>query len=160
MIVLASIRLPILIHLFICLFACEILSCFWTCSSFWLTFICLFIVMTKRTMKYMTRMGQNTGMLKNSKNVHVMAITTALVAAYLQGKKTTNKFANIAKNVLFSQIPVVFIAAVILLFSIKGCWYLNWQITFQRFSKGQLSFHWKRVGQIKKWTKGVSYQSY
>jgi len=72
-------------------------------------------------MKYMTRMGQNTGMLKNSKNVHVMAITTALVAAYLQGKKTTNKFANIAKNVLFSQIPVVFIAAVILLFSIKGC---------------------------------------
>jgi len=38
-------------------------------------------------MKYMTRMGQNTGMLKNSKNVHVMATTTALVAAYLQEEK-------------------------------------------------------------------------
>lgn len=44
--------------------------------------------MIKRTMKYMTRMGQNTGMLKNSKNVHVIAITTALVAPYLQGENT------------------------------------------------------------------------
>lgn len=40
--------------------------------------------MTKRTMKYMTRMGQNTGMLKNSKNVHVIAMTIALVAPYLE----------------------------------------------------------------------------
>lgn len=44
--------------------------------------------MIKRTIKYMTKMGQNTGMLKNSKNVHVMAITTALVAAYLKEENT------------------------------------------------------------------------
>lgn len=54
-----------------------------------LTLICLFIVMIKSTIKYMTKMGQNTGMLKNSKNVHAMAITTALVAPYL--KKKTEK---------------------------------------------------------------------
>ena len=48
----------------------------------------------------MTNMGQNTGMLKNSKNVHVMATTTALVAPYLQGENT-NKFVNDKKNILF-----------------------------------------------------------
>ena len=45
--------------------------------------------MIKSTIKYMTKIGQNTGMLKNSKNVHAMAITTALVAPYL--KKKTEK---------------------------------------------------------------------
>ena len=54
-------------------------------------------------MKYMTRMGQNTGMLKNSKNVHVMAITTALVAAYLQGENATSKFFNVKKLPYFSH---------------------------------------------------------
>lgn len=44
--------------------------------------------MTKRTMKYMTKIGQNTGMLKNSKNVHVIAMTIALVAPYLQRENT------------------------------------------------------------------------
>ena len=39
--------------------------------------------MQKSVMKYMTRMGQKTGMLKNWKNVHVKAITVALVAEYL-----------------------------------------------------------------------------
>lgn len=54
-------------------------------------------------MKYMTRMGQNTGMLKNSKNVHVIAITTALVAPYLQGENTADKFIKI-KKISFFQI--------------------------------------------------------
>lgn len=66
-----------------------------------LTFICLFIVMIKRTMKYMTRMGQNTGMLKNSKNVHVIAITTALVAPYLQGQRTENTVCKLYSIQLF-----------------------------------------------------------
>lgn len=56
-----------------------------------LTFICLFIVMTKRTIKYMTKIGQKTGMLKNSKNVHVIAMTIALVAPYLGRENTSNK---------------------------------------------------------------------
>ena len=46
------------------------------------TFICLFIVMQKRVMKYMTRMGQKTGMLKNSQKVQKNAIAVALVAEY------------------------------------------------------------------------------
>ena len=60
-----------------------------SCSSDWrelfflsLTLICRFIVMQKRVMKYMTRMGQKTGMLKKSKNVHVNAMTVAFVAEY------------------------------------------------------------------------------
>lgn len=53
-------------------------------------------------MKYMTNMGQNTGMLKNSKNVHVMATKTALVAPYLQGENTTNKFVNDKKPPYFT----------------------------------------------------------
>ena len=44
--------------------------------------ICLFIVMQKSVMKYMTRMGQKTGMLKKSKKVHTKAMTVALVAEY------------------------------------------------------------------------------
>ena len=47
-----------------------------------LTFICLFMVMQKSVMKYMTRIGQKTGMLKNSKKVQKKAITVALVAEY------------------------------------------------------------------------------
>ena len=39
------------------------------------TLICLFIVMQKRVMKYMTRIGQNTGMLKTWKKVQQKAIT-------------------------------------------------------------------------------------
>ena len=56
-----------------------------------LTFICLFIVMTKRTIKYTTKIGQNTGMLKNSENVHVIAMTIALVAPYLGRENTSSK---------------------------------------------------------------------
>mgnify|MGYP000636359235 FL=1 len=58
-------------------------------SSF-LTLICLFIVIMKSTIKYITKMGQNTGMLKNSKNVQTVATTTALVAPYLQRQKVDN----------------------------------------------------------------------
>ena len=47
-----------------------------------ITLICRFIVMQKRVMKYMTRIGQKTGMLKNSKKVHRNAITVAFVAEY------------------------------------------------------------------------------
>ena len=38
--------------------------------------------MQNRVMKYMTRIGQNTGMLKKSKNVQTKAIAVAFVAEY------------------------------------------------------------------------------
>ena len=38
--------------------------------------------MTKRVMKYMTRMGQKTGMLKNSKKVQPKPMSVAFVAEY------------------------------------------------------------------------------
>ena len=44
--------------------------------------ICLFIVMQNRVMKYITKIGQKTGMLKNSKKEHTKAIVVALVAEY------------------------------------------------------------------------------
>ena len=47
------------------------------------TLIWRFIVMVKRMMKYMTRIGQNTGMFRASKHVHSMAISTAFKALYL-----------------------------------------------------------------------------
>lgn len=50
------------------------------------TLICLFIVMQKSMMKYMTRMGQNTGTLKASKKVQTMATRMPLVAACLEGR--------------------------------------------------------------------------
>lgn len=40
------------------------------------------MVIQKRVMKYMTRMGQNTGMLKQSKKVHIIAITVDFVTEY------------------------------------------------------------------------------
>jgi len=40
------------------------------------------MVMQNKVMKYMTRMGQNTGMLKHSNMVHTMAITVDLVTEY------------------------------------------------------------------------------
>lgn len=48
-----------------------------------LTLICLFMVMQKSMMKYMTRMGQNTGTLNASKKVHTMATRMPFVAACL-----------------------------------------------------------------------------
>ena len=47
-----------------------------------LTLICLFMVMQKSVMKYMTRMGQKTGMLKKSKKVQTKAMAVAFVAEY------------------------------------------------------------------------------
>ncbi len=47
-----------------------------------LTLICLFMVMQNRVMKYMTRIGQKTGMLKKSKKVQKNAIRVAFVAEY------------------------------------------------------------------------------
>ena len=44
------------------------------------------MVMVKRMMKYMTRMGQNTGILSASKLVHIMPITIAFEVEYLQEK--------------------------------------------------------------------------
>ena len=46
------------------------------------TFICRFMVMQKRVMKYITKIGQNTGTLKSSKKVQQNAMTVALVAEY------------------------------------------------------------------------------
>jgi hypothetical protein len=40
------------------------------------------MVMQKRVMKYMTKMGQKTGTLKSSKKVQRKAMTVALVAEY------------------------------------------------------------------------------
>lgn len=48
------------------------------------TMICLFIVMLKRMIKYITRIGQNTGILKIGNRVSTKATTTALVPEYLQ----------------------------------------------------------------------------
>lgn len=47
-----------------------------------LTLICLFMVIQKRVMKYMTRIGQKTGMLKQSKNVQITANTVDFVTEY------------------------------------------------------------------------------
>lgn len=38
--------------------------------------------MQNKVMKYMTRIGQKTGILKKSKNVHTNAMTVAFVAEY------------------------------------------------------------------------------
>lgn len=38
--------------------------------------------MQKSVKKYITRIGQNTGMLKQSKNVHIMAMTVDLLTEY------------------------------------------------------------------------------
>merc|ERR1719198_402342 len=44
--------------------------------------ICLFIVRTKSAMKYMSRIGQKTGMLKMAKKVRKKATQKALVSEY------------------------------------------------------------------------------
>uniref|UniRef100_A0A1L8D7Y5 Uncharacterized protein n=1 Tax=Nyssomyia neivai TaxID=330878 RepID=A0A1L8D7Y5_9DIPT len=44
--------------------------------------ICLFIVMQKSVMKYMTRIGQKTGTLNTSKNVQMIPMTVLLATAY------------------------------------------------------------------------------
>lgn len=49
---------------------------------FTLTFICLFIVMQNKVIKYITRIGQKTGMLNTSKNVQIIPITVLFVVAY------------------------------------------------------------------------------
>lgn len=46
--------------------------------------ICLFMVMQKSMMKYITSIGQKTGTLKASKNVQIMAMTMPFVAECLQ----------------------------------------------------------------------------
>ena len=40
------------------------------------------MVMQKSVMKYITKIGQKTGILKNSKKVQIKAITVAFVAEY------------------------------------------------------------------------------
>lgn len=47
-----------------------------------LTIICRFIVMQKSVIKYMTKIGQNTGTSKTSKKVHIKPITVLLTTAY------------------------------------------------------------------------------
>lgn len=70
-----------------------------------LTLICRFIVIVKRMMKYMTRIGQNTGMLSASKNVQIMAITTALVAEYLQTRNVLQWSELLQLLVVFKFLP-------------------------------------------------------
>lgn len=47
-----------------------------------LTLICRFIVIQNSVMKYITRIGQKTGILKTSKNVQTIAIVVDFVMAY------------------------------------------------------------------------------
>lgn len=59
------------------------------CEKVWsFTLICLFIVMQNSMMKYMTRIGQNTGTLKASKNVQIIAMTMPFVAECLPKKES------------------------------------------------------------------------
>lgn len=57
------------------------------------TLICLFIVMQNNVMKYITKMGQNTGTLKQSKNVQIRAITVLLLMEY-QNLNSGNRLTN------------------------------------------------------------------
>ena len=52
------------------------------------TFICLVMVIQNRMLKYIPRMGQNTGTLKASKKVHTMATRMPLVAACLRKERS------------------------------------------------------------------------
>lgn len=61
---------------------------------FVLTLICLFMVMQKSMMKYITSIGQNTGTLKASKNVQIMAMTMPFVAECLKRKVNTQSESN------------------------------------------------------------------
>lgn len=54
----------------------------------WQTLIWRFMVMQKSMMKYITRIGQNTGTLKASKNVQIIAMMMPFVAECL--KKANN----------------------------------------------------------------------
>lgn len=53
----------------------------------------------------MTRIGQNTGMLSASKNVQIMAITTALVAEYLQTRNVLQWSELLQLLVVFKFLP-------------------------------------------------------
>lgn len=55
-----------------------------TIYSWQVTLICLFIVIQNSIMKYITRIGQKTGTLKASKNVHAIATRIPLVAECLK----------------------------------------------------------------------------
>jgi hypothetical protein len=46
------------------------------------------MVMTNKMIKYITSIGQNTGILNASKNVQNVATTTAFVPEYLKSNKT------------------------------------------------------------------------
>ena len=52
------------------------------------TFICRFMVITNNIQKYITKIGQNTGMLNISKKVQTVAMTNALLPEYLKTKRT------------------------------------------------------------------------
>lgn len=55
--------------------------------------ICLFIVTQKRVIKYKTSIGQNTGILKQSKNVQITAINVLFVTEY-QNLNSGNRLIN------------------------------------------------------------------
>ena len=57
------------------------------------------MVSVNRIMKYMTRMGQNTGMLRASKHVQIVATKIALVDEYLQIKGKINQNMSLVSGV-------------------------------------------------------------
>ena len=56
------------------------------------------MVMQKSVMKYMTRMGQKTGMLKKSKKVQTKAMAVAFVAEYQNLNSEAKKRTVVAKS--------------------------------------------------------------
>ena len=57
--------------------------------------------MQNNVMKYMTRIGQKTGILKKSKNVHTNAMTVAFVAEYQNLNSGNLKKYKISINTMF-----------------------------------------------------------
>jgi hypothetical protein len=65
--------------------------------------ICRFIVSTKSTIQYSSRMGQNTGTSKIEKNVKEKATTNAFVSAYLHEKSAHIRRGQTDLNCLSTQ---------------------------------------------------------
>lgn len=67
-----------------------------------ITLICLFIVIQNNVIKYMTNIGQNTGMLNTSKNVQIIPIKVLFVIAY-QNLNSGNRRMN-GRNSSFDRV--------------------------------------------------------
>lgn len=67
-----------------------------------ITLICRFIVMQNNVIKYITNIGQNTGMLNTSKNVQIIPITVLFEIAY-QNLNSGNRRMN-GRNSSFDRV--------------------------------------------------------